>query len=125
MCNDFDHSIIELIVADFIIVVAVDLRHDLIPDQVIALFERCLAESSVEDLTQLIFAYHTVAILVEDAEGNAEVLTVEQASSIDRCSDEFTVVNLAVLVRIELADQIIPVLRARFHGAKDLAHPLR
>ena len=125
MSYDFDHSIIELIVADFIIVVAVDLRHDLIPDQVIALFERCLAESSVEDLTQLIFAYHTVAILVEDAKGNAEVLTVEQASSIDRCSDEFTVVNLAVLVRIELADQIIPVLRARFHGSKDLAHPLR
>ena len=124
MCNDLHHCLVELLVADHIILVAVNLGHDLIPELVITLFKSCLASGTMENGAKFLLADHTIAILVKKIKGNTQILSIEQPRPVDSCSDEFAVVDFTVVVSIELAHQIAPILTVSCEGAKDLAHAL-
>ena len=76
----------------------------------------------MENGTKFLLADYTIAILVKQIKGNTQILSIEQPRPVDSCSDEFTVVDLTVVVGIELAHQIAPILTVSFEGAKDLAH---
>ena len=98
------HGVVELAVADNIVIILVDFRHDLLPDALIFFLKGRLADTSVEDRPKFIFTDLTVAISVEQVESYLEILLVQELGPVDSCSDEFTVVDLLVLIGVQLLD---------------------
>ena len=64
----------------------------------------------MEDSSKLILADLSIAVLVEEIEGNAKVLLVEQTGAVDSCCDKFTIVYPAIVVGIQLVHQVVPIL---------------
>ena len=122
MRDDLHHSIIELCEAYYIIIVAIDLLHDLMPNVLIFVLEG--RSDPAKDITQLLRADLPIAILVEHLEGHLKVILVEEFGTVHGSCDELSVVNLPVPIRIQLVDQLVPVLRGSFHYTKDRTHAL-
>lgn len=117
MSDYFDHCLIEFAVAYDVVMVAIDFRHDLRPKLIIALLERDLAETTMEDSAQFFFADNAVTVLIKNAECDAQIFRVEQASTVDGCGDKLPIINLIVLVRVQLMHEVVPVLRTSTHSA--------
>ena len=77
MRDNLYHCVVEFVITDDIVIVAIDLCHDLVPDQFVAFLKRRLAESTVKDFSQLILTYNAITVLVEEVKGNAEVFSAE------------------------------------------------
>lgn len=122
MCDHLNHCRIELAVANKIVVIFVDFAHDLVPNLLIGLFEGSLAHSSVENWSEFLLRYHSISVLVKQVECNSEVFFIKQLSSIDSGGNELAIVNLAVMVSVQLVDQVVPVLSTSSHETQNLVH---
>ena len=123
MRNHLDHCLVEFTVANDIIVVFVDFTHDLIPNLLISIVEGRLTHRPMEHRPDLFLADHPIPVLVKQIEGNPEVLFVEEAGPIDSSRDELSIVNLAVMIRVQLSDKLMPVLGASPHKSQNCLHP--
>ena len=118
------HGCVELAVADMVIIVLVHLCHYCVPKLLIAILQSCLLGGTVENCSELFLADLAISVLVKHIERDPQVLLVQQASSVDSRGDELSVVYLAVVVGVQLVDEIVPVLRPCSHHSQDLAHTL-
>ena len=64
----FHHGLVELLVAYHIVLIAIYLAHDLIPDGLISILKGGLAHAAVEDGPDLLLADVAIAVFVEDVE---------------------------------------------------------
>lgn len=104
------HGLVELLSTDSLVVVAVNLCHDLLPYLLVIFFQGVPTEPTVENGAKLLLANVAIAVSVENFKGYSQVLLIEQLLPVDCRSYELAVVNLAILVRVELRYQITPVL---------------
>ena len=122
MRDNLCHGLIEFVVTYDVIMVAVNFCHDLVPELIIALLKSYLAERTIKYGSKLLLANNSVLINIEKVKSDSQIPGVQKLGTIDRCSDKFTVVDLTIMVRIELVDQVVPVLRASTHDSQDLSH---
>jgi len=122
--DHFHHRFVKLGVAYQVVLIAVDLGHDLVPEVLIAVLEGSLAEGAVEHSADFLLTDEAIAVFIENVKCDAQVLPVQQARPVHGRSDEFLVVNFAVLVSVELVNEVVPVLGASTHGAEHLVHAL-
>ena len=64
----FHHGFVELFVAYHIVLIAIYLAHDLIPDGLISILKCCLAHTAVENCPDFFLADEAIAVFVEDIE---------------------------------------------------------
>ena len=83
-----------------------------------------MAGCPLEGSSELILTDLTIPILVQQVESDAKILLVKETGPVNCSRNEFTVVYLAVLVRVELVDELMPILRTSTHQSKHLAHAL-
>ena len=123
LSDNFNHGFVELLVAYYVVMISVNLSHNLLPKRLVVFFESgSSAGSAVEDRPKLLQADLSIAILVKHIKRDAQVLLIQKTSPVDCGRDELAIVNLAILVRVQLSNQIVPILTTGTHDTKDLLH---